>query len=130
MRGYYLPDAAMRHFVRRGAASLDFAVERAERNGIYWGISQARQHGFFPRRWAKLHAQWLNDRWRIARWRRQADEESLVRARFTEARWGGRWQGVRLGWNWDRDDQLPQGTMNGKAPMDLNRVGGPTCRAA
>jgi GT2 family glycosyltransferase len=96
VRGYYLPDAAMRHFVRSGAATPAFAIERAERNGICWGISQARRHGFFPRRWLKLYGQWLNDRWRIARWRSSDDEEAVFRARWTEARWRGRWTGVRL----------------------------------
>jgi len=99
--GYYVPDAAMRHFVRRGAASPAFAVERAERNGIYWGISQARQRRFFPRRWLKIYGQWLNDRWRIVRWRGASDDATVVRARCLEARWRGRWQGIRLGWNWD-----------------------------
>jgi glycosyl transferase family 2 len=130
VRGFYLPDAPMRHFVRRGAESADFAVARAERNGIYWGISQSRQRGFFPRRWAKLHGQWLNDRLRIARWRRQADEEAIFRARFTEARWRGRWQGIRLGWNWDRERDLVQGMAHGTEVVGSDRLGGTTRRAA
>jgi GT2 family glycosyltransferase len=130
VRGFYLPDAAMQHCVRRGAASADFAVERAVRNGIYWGISQGRKRGFFPRHWAKFHAQWLNDRWRIARWRRQDDEEAMLRARFTAARWRGRWQGIRVGWNWDRDCDLSQGTMHGRESMGPDRVGQQTRCAA
>ena len=101
VRGYYLPDAAMRHFVRAGSATADFAIHRAERNGVYWGISRVRQPDFFPRRWLKTYGQWLNDRWRIARWRRSGDQAELVRARCTEARWRGRWQGIQTGWNWD-----------------------------
>src|SRR5438094_4940168 len=89
VRGYYLPDAGMRHFVRRGNTSPDFAVERAERNGIYWGISQARQRRFFPRAWLKVYGQWLNDRWRIGRWRASNDQATVFRARFAEARWRG-----------------------------------------
>src|SRR5262249_39161050 len=67
VQGYYVPDAAMRHLVRASSATVDFAVHRAERNGMYWGISQARKRGFFPRRWLKAHGQWINDRWRIRR---------------------------------------------------------------
>lgn len=99
--GYYVPEAAMSHWVRRDAASPQFAIQRAERNGIYWGISQARQRGFFPRHWLKIHGQWLNDDWRIARWRRSRDEATNFRGQWTEARWRGRWIGIRLGWNWD-----------------------------
>jgi glycosyltransferase involved in cell wall biosynthesis len=101
VRGFYLPDAAMRHLVRAGAAGVEFAVHRAERNGVYWGISQARRCGFFPRRWLKTYGQWLNDRWRIARWRRAGDQAALIRADCAAARWRGRWQGIRAGWNWD-----------------------------
>ena len=115
VRGYYLPDAPMRHFVRRGAASPEFALERAERNGIYWGISQARQPGYFPRRWLKIHGQWLNDRWRIARWRRSADEATAFRARFAAARWRGRWTGLRLGWKWDALSEAPDRSIARKA---------------
>jgi len=101
VRGYYLPDAAMHHRVRAGACGMDFAIHRAERNGIYWGIAEARRPGFFPRRWVKLSGQWLNDLVRIRRWRSSADEPERVRAEFTAARWNGRWQGIRLGWHWD-----------------------------
>ena len=100
-RGYYLPDAAMRHLVRANSATVEFAIHRAERNGVYWGISQARRQGFFPRRWVKIYGQWLNDRWRIARWRRSGDEAAIVRARCAEARWRGRWAGIGLGRDWD-----------------------------
>jgi glycosyltransferase involved in cell wall biosynthesis len=103
VRGYYLPDAAMRHFVRSPAATVDFAVHRAERNGVYWGISQSRRRGFFPRRWLKTCGQWLNDQWRIARWRRSGEQAAIVRAQCTEARWRGRWQGIRAGWKWDKE---------------------------
>jgi GT2 family glycosyltransferase len=102
VRGFFLPDAAMHHFVRAGAASAEFAVVRAERNGVYWGISQARQPGFFPSGWLKTYGQWLNDRWRIARWRRSGDQATLVRAKCIAARWKGRWEGIRLGRNWNR----------------------------
>jgi GT2 family glycosyltransferase len=101
IRGYYLPDAAMHHFVRANSATVDFAVHRAERNGVYWGISRARRRGFFPRRWLKTYGQWLNDRWRMARWRRSGDPGAVVRAQCAEARWRGRWQGIRAGWNLD-----------------------------
>ncbi len=102
VRGYYVPEAGMEHRVRSGAASAPFAIHRAERNGIYWGIAQARQRGFFPRRWLKLRGQWINDLLRIARWRRRlGDEPRLVRAECLAARWRGRWQGIRLGWNWE-----------------------------
>jgi GT2 family glycosyltransferase len=99
--GYYLPGAAIRHFVRASGATPEFAVHRAERNGVYWGISQASERGFFPRRWLKTHGQSLNDRLRIARWRREGGESAMTRAACLEARWRGRWQGIRLGWNWD-----------------------------
>jgi hypothetical protein len=102
VRGFYLPHAAMRHFVRANSVTVDFALHRAERNGVYWGISQARQPGFFPRRWIKIHGQWLNDRWRIARWRRTGDQAAIARAQFVAARWHGRWHGIRAGWNWDQ----------------------------
>jgi GT2 family glycosyltransferase len=115
VRGYYLPTAPMRHLVRRGAASPEFALERAERNGIYWGISQARQPGFFPRRWVKIHGQWLNDRWRIARWRSSSDEATAFRARFTAARWRGRWSGIRLGWNWNAVGEARRASLTRKA---------------
>ena len=91
----------MKHLVRANAASVEFAIHRAERNGMYWGISQARRRGFFPRRYLKAFGQWWNDRFRIARWRRTADEAAIVRAACAEARWRGRWQGIRAGWNWD-----------------------------
>lgn len=107
VRGYYLPDAAIRHWVRAGNVTAEFAVHRAERNGIYWGISQARQRGFFPRRWLKVQSQWLNDRWRIARWRRAGDQAAQVRASCLAACWQGRWQGIELGWNWDSAEHLP-----------------------
>jgi GT2 family glycosyltransferase len=106
VRGYYLPEAAMRHYVRANAATVAFAVQRTERNGVYWGISQARRRGFFPRRWLKMYGQWLNDRWRIERWRRSGQEAAIVRARCTEARWRGRWQGILAGWNWDSQKQV------------------------
>jgi GT2 family glycosyltransferase len=115
VRGYYVADAPMRHFVRRGAASPEFALDRAERNGIYWGISQARHPGFFPRRWLKIHGQWLNDRWRIARWRRSTDDATAFRARFNAARWRGRWTGIRLGWNWDTLSEVPDASFARKA---------------
>jgi glucosyl-dolichyl phosphate glucuronosyltransferase len=95
--GFYLPEAAIHHFVRRCNTTVEFALHRAERNGIYWGLSQTRRPGFFPRRWLKAHGQCLNDRLRIARWRRSRDERQLVKAAHLEARWRGRWQGVRLG---------------------------------
>jgi glycosyltransferase involved in cell wall biosynthesis len=100
VRGYYLPGAAMRHLVKVGCASEKFAINRAERNGVYWGISQSRQAGFFPRRWLKTYGQWLNDRWRIRRWQRSVDYAEQVKAACWEARWRGRWEGIRLGWNW------------------------------
>ena len=100
VRGYYVPDAAMYHLVKPGCASEQFAIHRAERNGVYWGISQSRQAGFFPRRWLKVYSQWLNDRWRIRRWRRTGDHAAAVKADCWEARWRGRWEGIRLGWNW------------------------------
>jgi hypothetical protein len=96
IRGYYVPQAAMRHRVRDGCTGVEFAVHRAERNGVYWGISQARRPGFVPRRWLKMYGQWLNDRWRIGRWRQSSDEAVLARAACVEARWRGRWQGIRL----------------------------------
>jgi hypothetical protein len=105
IRGFYVPAASMQHLVRAGNVTPEFAIHRAERNGIYWGINQARQSGFFPRRWLKLQSQWLNDRWRIARWQRSGDQAAQVRASCLEAGWRGRWQGVQLGWNWDRDSR-------------------------
>jgi glycosyltransferase involved in cell wall biosynthesis len=101
LRGFYVPDAPMRHLVRANAATVEFSIHRAERNGMYWGISQARRRGFFPRRYLKAYGQWWNDRFRIARWRRTGDQTATVRAASTEARWRGRWQGIRAGWNWD-----------------------------
>ena len=98
IRGFYVPDAPMRHLVRATATSLEFAVHRAERNGVYWGIQQARQAAFFPAQWVKLCGQWLNDRWRIAKWRRVGGEATCARAAFVESRWKGRWQGIRIGW--------------------------------
>jgi len=99
-RGYYVPGATMHHFVRAGNVTTQFALHRGERNGIYWGISQARSAGFFPRRWLKISGQWLNDLWRIARWRRSGEAAAMFRADFTAARWRGRWQGMRLGRSW------------------------------
>jgi GT2 family glycosyltransferase len=100
VRGYYLPEAAICHHVKAGCASEDFAIHRAERNGVYWGIHQARQPGFFPRRWLKTYGQWLNDRWRMRRWRRLGDHPSNVKAACCAARWRGRWQGIAIGWQW------------------------------
>ena len=118
VRGYYVSDAGMRHCVRTGGATVEFAVQRAQRNGIYWGISRARRRGFFPREWLKAYGQWLNDRWRIARWRRTGDEAALARARCLAARWQGRWRGVELGWTWDRQDAAsPNGSSGGSNPM-------------
>ena len=102
VRGFYLPDAPMRHLVRASSTSTEFAVHRAERNGVYWGISQARRHGFFPRRWLKAQGQWLNDLVRIARWRRRDEAGTMARAHCLAARWRGRQQGIRLGWSWDK----------------------------
>jgi hypothetical protein len=99
----------MRHRVRAASCGIGFAIERAERNGIYWGIDQARRRGFFPRRWLKLWGQWLNDLVRIRRWRRAADEPQRVRAECVAARWRGRWQGIRWGSHWDR--HFPEGTV-------------------
>jgi GT2 family glycosyltransferase len=99
-RGYYVPDAAMHHWVPGGNVTTQFALHRAERNGIYWGISKARCPGFFPRRWLKVWGQWLNDRWRIVRWRKSGEPVAMFRADFTAARWRGRWQGMRLGRRW------------------------------
>jgi GT2 family glycosyltransferase len=96
VRGFYLPDAPMRHLVRATATTVDFAVHRAERNGVYWGLQQASQCGFFPARWVKTCGQWINDGWRIAKWRRAQDEATRARAAFVEARWRGRWQGIRV----------------------------------
>jgi glycosyltransferase involved in cell wall biosynthesis len=104
--GYYLPGAAMRHFVRASGTTPEFAVHRAERNGVYWGISQARKRNFFPRRWLKTHGQALNDRLRIAQWRQSGEEAAMTRAACLEARWRGRWQGIRLGWKWDAPRSL------------------------
>jgi glycosyltransferase involved in cell wall biosynthesis len=101
VRGFYVPGAPIRHLVRAGAASPEFAIHRAERNGMYWGISQARRRGFFPRRYLKAYGQWWNDRFRIARWRRTGDEVAIVRAACAEARWRGRWQGFSAGWHWN-----------------------------
>jgi GT2 family glycosyltransferase len=101
VRGYYLPEAPMRHLVRRNAGTLEFAALRAERNGLYWGICQARKQGFFPRRWLKTYGQWLNDLVRIARWRRRSEPSTNARAQCLAARWRGRRQGIRLGWSWD-----------------------------
>jgi glycosyltransferase involved in cell wall biosynthesis len=102
VRGFYVPDAAMQHHVRNGSATLEFAAHRAERNGLYWGISQARRSSFFPRRYAKTYSQWLNDLWRIRRWRRSRESGLQARAECLQARWRGRWEGIRLGRHWDR----------------------------
>lgn len=102
VQGIYLPQAAMRHFVRAGNASLEFACTRAERNGLYWGIHRGRQRGFFPTRYLKTWGQWLNDRWRIARWRRAADPQQQARAQWLAARWRGRWRGLRLARSWSQ----------------------------
>jgi GT2 family glycosyltransferase len=112
VRGYYLPDAAIQHRVRQDACNAEFAVHRAERNGIYWGIAQSRLPDFIPRRSLKIHGQWLNDLWRIARGRRSADEARRVRAECLAARWRGRWQGIRLGRQWDQH-VLPASGMPG-----------------
>lgn len=101
-KGYYLPDAAMHHLVRAASASLEFAVERAERNGIYWGLNQARQSGFYPRRWLKMAGQWMNDKLRIRRWEKTGGEFERARAAYLAARWRGRWQGIRLAAEWNR----------------------------
>lgn len=98
--GFYLPRAGMRHWVRAGNVTLRFACQRAERNGIYWGIALRRQRGFFPARYLKAWGQWLNDCWRIARWQRGGELRRQARARWLEARWRGRWQGLRLGADW------------------------------
>jgi glycosyltransferase involved in cell wall biosynthesis len=105
-RGYYLPDAGMHHWVRAGACGLEFAVERAERNGVYWGLSQARRGGFYPRRWLKMTGQWINDRWRIGRWEKTGSEIEQARAKCLAARWRGRWQGIRLAAEWERAASL------------------------
>jgi hypothetical protein len=94
--------------VRQASCGVEFALQRAERNGIYWGIAEARQADFFPRRSLKIHGQWLNDLWRIARGRRSAEEARRVRAECLAARWRGRWQGIHLGRHWDRQ-ALPLG---------------------
>ena len=101
VRGYYLPDAAMCHFVRSRATGLEFAAERAERNGIYWGINQASQPGFYPRRWLKTIGQWMNDRLRIRRWSKSQSETERARAACMTARWRGRWQGIQLAAQWN-----------------------------
>jgi glycosyltransferase involved in cell wall biosynthesis len=100
VRGFYVPDAGIQHFVRSGSTSLEFAVHRAERNGIYWGIEHARTRGFFPRGVMKMVGQWLNDRWRIRRWSKSADAGTRARAAFVAARWRGRWEGIRIGRSW------------------------------
>jgi GT2 family glycosyltransferase len=100
VQGLYLPEAAMRHFVRTGNTSLDFACTRAERNGIYWGIARGRQRGFFPLGYLKTCGQWLNDCWRIARWQRSADPQRQARAQWLARRWRGRWQGLALARHW------------------------------
>jgi hypothetical protein len=100
VRGFYLPEAGIQHFVRAGSISLEFAVQRAERNGIYWGIEREKTPGFFPRGVMKMVGQWLNDRWRIRRWRKSADEGTRARAAFVAARWRGRWEGIRIGRSW------------------------------
>jgi GT2 family glycosyltransferase len=100
VRGYYLPDAPIQHWVRAGACGVEFAITRAERNGIYWGISQGQRPNCYPRQWMKTLGQWLNDRWRIRRWRRSADEMRQVRSKWLEARWRGRWQGLKLAREW------------------------------
>lgn len=97
IRGYYLPSAPMQHLVRAGNITPEFALHRAERNGIYFGLRESRRPGFFPRRWLKIYGQWLNDRWRIRRWQASTDEPTKFRAAFTAARWRGRWQGMKLG---------------------------------
>ncbi len=102
VRGYYLPDAPMRHLVRAGSCGLEFAIARAERNGVYWGISQSRRPNFYPRGWIKTVGQWLNDRWRIRRWLRSGDEVQQTRAKCVAARWRGRWQGLEVAREWDR----------------------------
>jgi GT2 family glycosyltransferase len=103
IRGYYLPAAEIRHRVRREACGIPFAVHRAERNGIYWGIAQAREAGFYPRRWLRMYGQWLNDGLRIRRWQRTGDDSQRVRAECLAARWRGRWQGVQLARQWKRE---------------------------
>jgi GT2 family glycosyltransferase len=122
VRGYYLPDAPMKHFVRARAASPEFAVHRAGRNGIYWGISQARRTGFFPRRWLKTYGQWLNDCLRIRRWRRAGDETAIVRAQCLESRWRGRWQGICAGRNWDDQPAAAVGQRDGGSDRDERRA--------
>lgn len=105
-RGYYLPDAGMHHWVRVGSCGLEFAIERAERNGVYWGIQQARRPGFYPRRWLKMTGQWINDGWRIRRWEKSDSEIEQARAKYLAARWRGRWQGIRVAGDWERADSL------------------------
>lgn len=97
VRGYYLPDAPIAHLVRATNVTEEFALQRAERNGVYWGIRESRCAVFYPRRWLKTYGQWLNDHWRMRRWQKSADEQVRFRAAFTAARWRGRWQGIALG---------------------------------
>jgi GT2 family glycosyltransferase len=108
VRGLYLPDAPMRHWVRASNVTLDFAVQRAERNGVYWGIAAARRPGFFPRQWLKMRGQWLNDLVRLARWRRSSDMAVQARAKWLAARWRGRWQGVQVARSWAASDRQRQ----------------------
>jgi glycosyltransferase involved in cell wall biosynthesis len=102
VRGFYVSEAAMQHFVRAGSTTLEFAVHRAERNGIYWGIERARQPGLSSRALLKIYGQWLNDLWRIRRWRGSADQGTRARADFVAARWRGRWEGIRIGRAWQK----------------------------
>jgi GT2 family glycosyltransferase len=120
-RGYYVPEAAMMHRVPAHNSTLEFAIHRAERNGIYWGISQARRPRFFPRRWLKAYGQFLNDRLRIARWRKNGECAAAARAACLEACWRGRWQGLRVARSWARNSPLPGVQLPGVRPPSDQR---------
>jgi glycosyltransferase involved in cell wall biosynthesis len=97
VRGYYLPDALVRHFVRRHCTEPAWVFDRAYRTGVAWGIRRASQPGFGPLRYAKTAYDLLHERLRGARRHLRGDEQGRFVAQYLAARTRGRWHGLALG---------------------------------
>ena len=107
VRGYYLPDAAMRHFVRAGAVHVGFCRSPGRAKRHLLGHRRGPATGVLSAALAEAYGQWLNDRVRIRRWRRSGDEPQRVRAECLAARGaaaGREFAGLELGPDADAPD--------------------------
>ncbi len=102
IQGYYLPDAKVAHLLREEYLDPEWILKRAYRQGLGWGIRLGRSPHWPRLRIAVAWARRAQARASARLLRLRGGPEASLIAAYTETRWKGRWEGIRVGRNWDQ----------------------------